>query len=131
MVIVDTSVWIDFLNEKSTPETTWLRSGHDGKAIGLTTLVLTEVLQGVRFDRRFRLAESYFRQLPVFDGVSGRLALQSAQNFRILRGLGVTLRSTIDCLIATFCIENGHQLLHCDNDFKQIERHLGLRVVHP
>jgi predicted nucleic acid-binding protein len=131
MVIVDTSVWIDFLNEKSTPETTWLRGGHDGKAIGLTTLVLTEVLQGLRFDRRFRQAESYFRQLPVFDGVSGRLALRSAQNFRILRGLGVTLRSTIDCLIATFCMENGHQLLHCDNDFKHIERHLGLRVVHP
>jgi hypothetical protein len=131
MVIVDTSVWIDFLNEKSTPETIWLRSGHDGKAIGLTTLVLTEVLQGMRFDRRFRQAESHFRQLPVFDGVSGRLALQSARNFRILRGLGVTLRSTIDCLIATFCMENGHQLLHCDNDFKHIERHLGLRVVHP
>jgi predicted nucleic acid-binding protein len=131
MVIVDTSVWIDFLNRKSTPETLWLRAGRGGKAIGLTTLVLVEVLQGIRFERRFRQAESHFRLLPVFDGVSRQIAIQSAQNYRTLRALGVTIRSTVDCLSATFCIESGHELLHCDGDFDFFERHLNLTVLHP
>jgi len=130
MVIVDTSVWIDFLNRRSTPETLWLRGGRGGSAIGLTTLVLVEVLQGIRFDRRFREAESHFRRLPVFDGSSWQVAVQSAENYRRLRGLGVTIRSTVDCLIATFCIENGHQLLHCDGDYEFFERHLNLTVLH-
>ncbi len=131
MVIVDTSVWIDFLNRKSTPETLWLRDGRGGKAIGLTTLVLVEVLQGIRFERRFRQAGSHFRLLPVFDGVSRQIALQSAQNYRTLRALGITIRSTVDCLIATFCIESGHELLHCDSDYDSFERHLNLTVLHP
>jgi hypothetical protein len=131
MVIVDTSVWIDFLNRKSTPETLWLRDRRGGNAIGLTTLVLVEVLQGIRFERRFREAESHFRLLPVFDGVSTQIALQSAQNYRTLRGLGVTIRSTVDCLIATFCIEKRHRLLHHDSDFNHFEQHLGLLVVDP
>jgi hypothetical protein len=131
MVIVDTSVWIDFLNRKSTPETLWLRAGRGGKAIGLTTLVLVEVLQGIRFERRFRQAESHFRLLPVFDGVSRQIAIQSAQNYRTLRALGVTIRSTVDCLSATFCIESVHELLHCDGDFDFFERHLNLTVLHP
>ena len=131
MVIVDTSVWIDFLNRKSTPETLWLRDRRGGNAIGLTTLVLVEVLQGIRFERRFREAESHFRLLPVFDGVSTQIALQSAQNYRTLRALGVTIRSTVDCLIATFCIETGQQLLHCDGDYEFFERHLNLTVLHP
>jgi predicted nucleic acid-binding protein len=131
MVIVDTSVWIDFLNQKLTPETAWLRGSRDGKSIGLTALILTEVLQGIRFDQRYLQAEAQFRTLQLFDGTSLQLALQSAQNYRSLRKSGITIRSTIDCLIATFCIAEGHQLLHRDSDFDYFEQRLGLSVVHP
>jgi len=131
MIIVDTSVWIDFLNQRKTAQTVWLLSGHDNEPIGLTKLILTEALQGIRLDNRFRQAQSYFRQFPVFDAVSTELAVLSAQNFRTLRKQGLTARSTIDCLTATFCIKNGFGLLHNDRDFDAFEEHLELSVVHP
>ena len=131
MVIVDTSVWIDFLNQRVTPETTWLRGRHRGDVVGLTTLVLAEILQGIRADTRFRQAQLYFRAMPVFDAVSHKLAERSAQNLRTLRALGFTIRSTMDCVLATFCIENGHRLLHGDRDFGPFEHHLGLAILHP
>ena len=129
MVIVDTSVWIDFLNQRETPQTLWLRDAHGSEMIGLTSLVLTEVLQGIRYDVRFRQAQQYFRTLPVFDAFSSEVAVQAAQNFRALRSLGITIRSTIDCLSATFCIGEGFTLLHSDADFNHFAQHLGLAVV--
>ncbi|MGD0095803.1 MAG: PIN domain nuclease [Terracidiphilus sp.] len=131
MVIVDTSVWIDFLNQRVTPETTWLRGRRRGDVVGLTTLVLAEILQGIRMDTRYRQAQLYFRAMPVFDAVSRKLAERSAHNFRTLRALGFTIRSTMDCVLATFCIENGHRLLHGDRDFAPFEHHLGLAILHP
>lgn len=131
MVIVDTSVWIDFLNQRKTPQTLWLLNGHGGQVVGLTTLVLVEVLQGVRWENRFRQAQMYFRSMPVFDAVSLELAIRSAENYRTLRSCGITIRSTVDCLLATFCIENGHQLLHSDVDFDHFEQLLNLGVLHP
>jgi len=131
MVIVDSSVWIDFLNHRETPQTLWLLNGHDGELIAITSLALTEVLQGIRDDRQFRRAQSHFSSLPVFDAASRKFAVQAAQNFRILRKRGVTVRSTIDCLIATFCIESELRLLHCDRDFNAFEEHLGLQVFRP
>ena len=116
MVIVDSSVWIDFLNRKQTPQTGWLRSAMAGGNIGLTTLVLTEVLQGIRFENRFRAAEQLFLTMSVFEIVSVSLAAHAARNYRALRARGVTVHSTVDCLVATFCIQNGHRLLHCDAD---------------
>jgi hypothetical protein len=129
MVIVDTSVWIDFMNRRQTPQTLWLLDGHDDEPIGLTTLVLTEALQGIRSDSRFRQAQIYFRSMPVFAAASPELAVLSAENFRTLRGMGLTIRSTIDCLLATFCIENRYPLLHHDRDFDAFEQHLGLKVI--
>jgi predicted nucleic acid-binding protein len=131
MVIVDSSVWIDYLNQRHTPQTHWLSASRALGEVGLTTLVLAEVLQGIRNDSRFRQAEQFFRNLPVADSVDYALAVQAASNFRTLRALGVTIRSTVDCLIATFCIETGHQLLHCDSDYDFFERHLNLAVLHP
>jgi predicted nucleic acid-binding protein len=131
MTIVDTSVWIDFLNQRGTPQTVWLLGGHENEPIGLTSLVLTEALQGIRLESRFQQALTHFRSIPVFNGVSPELAVLSAQNFRTLRSRGVTVRSTIDCLLATFCIVNGYGLLHNDRDFDAFERHLGLDVKHP
>ncbi len=96
------------------------------KPIGLTSLVLTETLQGIRLESRFRQALAHFRSMAVFNAVSPELAVQSAEHFRTLRSSGVTIRSTIDCLLATFCIVKGYGLLHNDRDFDAFERHLGL-----
>jgi len=99
--------------------------------IGLTSLILCEVLQGIRSDRHFRETEERLRILPIFSALTPELASRAAQNFRTLQRLGITVRKTIDCLIATFCIEEGHQLLHHDSDFEPFEKHLALRTVHP
>jgi hypothetical protein len=131
MVIVDSSVWIDFLNRRVTPQTSWLRAPENIGTIGLTAPVLTEVLQGIRFDNRFHNAEQLFRTMPVFESLSRPLAVRAADNYRTLRKIGITIRSTIDCLIATFCIESDCQLLHNDSDFDYFEQHLHLSVLHP
>ena len=131
MVIVDSSVWIDALNGKITPQTIWLRSALDREQLGLTSLILCEVLQGIRFDRHFRETERRLRTFPIFAALTTELAVGAARNFRSLQRLGLTVRKTIDCIIATFCIEEDHQLLHRDSDFDLFEKHLGLRVVHP
>jgi predicted nucleic acid-binding protein len=131
MVIVDSSVWIDALNGRITPQTIWLGMALDREQLGLTSLILCEVLQGIRFDRRFRETEDRLRTFPVFAALTSDLAVATAQNFRTLQRMGFTVRKTIDCFIATFCIAEGHQLLHHDRDFELFEKHLGLRVVHP
>jgi predicted nucleic acid-binding protein len=130
MVIVDSSVWIDFLNQRLTPETHWLSAAHNLATVGLTPLVLAEVLQGIRHDGRFRQDELFFRSIRFVGSLDYSLAVHAARNFRTLRALGVTVRSTVDCLIATICIEAGHQLLHCDSDYEHFERHLRLSVLH-
>lgn len=131
MVIVDSSVWIDALRGTANPETVWLRDAIGKKEIGLMTLILCEVLQGVRSKVQFRGFQQDMQLLPIFETLSAPLAIESAQNFQRLRDRGITVRKTVDCLIATFCIEQGHQLLHRDRDFDVFETHLGLRVLHP
>jgi predicted nucleic acid-binding protein len=131
VVIVDTSAWIDYLNKKSTPQAIWLLHNADQEIIGLTTLSLTEILQGISSDKRFREIASLLRWFPIMNPTPGEIALKAAQNYRILRDRGITIRSTIDCLTATYCIEYNHKLLHGDRDFEAFEKHLGLRVVHP
>jgi predicted nucleic acid-binding protein len=131
MVIVDSSVWIDYLNGKVTTQTIWLEDSLGQLEIGLTSLILCEVLQGIRYDLRFQGTRDELMSFTIFDGITTNLALASAENFRLLQRLGITVRKTIDCMIATFCIEEGHMLLHHDCDFEPFEKHLGLRVVHP
>jgi predicted nucleic acid-binding protein len=131
MVIVDTSVLIDYLSDRSTPQTDWLEQRSDLRRIGVTSLILCEVLQGIRSDDQFSDALKVMRQFALYETGSNALAVASARNYGKLRGLGITIRSTIDSFIATFCIEAGHQLLHSDRDFDVFEKHLGLKVLHP
>ena len=129
MVILDTSVLIDYLGDFSTPQTEWIHLEIRLQRLAITSLSMTEVLQGIREEFRFSPTLSALSQFRVFETGSRELAIQSAVNYRKLRGFGVAIRSTIDCLIATFCIEMRHDLLHNDSDFDYFERHLGLQVV--
>jgi predicted nucleic acid-binding protein len=131
MVIVDTSVLIDYFGDYSNWQTEWLDRHINTERLGITSLVLTEVLQGARGSKQFLLLASALDQFTIFETGSRELALRSAVNYRFLRGLGFTIRSTIDCLIATFCIEEGHTLLSKDSDFDHFAKHLGLLVVDP
>jgi predicted nucleic acid-binding protein len=129
MVIVDTSVWIDFLAGRSNVETEWLARELVQQRMGLTDLILCEVLQGVRGERAFAEVQEQLLEFEVFDSGGAEVAVAAARNYRSLREQGLTVRTTIDCLIATFCLENGHSLLHRDRDFDVFEKRLGLRVV--
>ena len=131
MVIVDTTVWIDYLAGAANGQTSWLDRELDRRRLGLTDLILCEVLQGVRSDPAFARVRRDLEKFHVFETGGIDLALAAAQNYRLLRRRGATVRKTIDCLIATFCLQSGHQLLHRDRDFDPFEKHLGLLVVHP
>lgn len=129
MVLVDTTVWIDYLAGRANPETSWLDRELDRQRLGLTDLILYEILQGLRTDAE---SKRVLRELAVFEifTTGGQdLAIAAARNDRTLRSRGVTVRKTIDCLIATFCIERRHSLLHRDRDFDPFEQHLGLQVI--
>jgi hypothetical protein len=130
-VIVDSSVLIDYLADRTTPETDWLEQNFEIRRIGITTLILTEVLQGIREDEQFSETLEVLRHLAIYEGGSREVAVRSASNYRALRKRGVTIRSTIDCLTASFCIREEFELLHCDTDFEPFEEHLGLAVIHP
>lgn len=131
MVIVDTTVWIDYLGGITNPETLWLDREMSHQRLGLTDLILCEILQGIRDDTTFRRVHSRLLNFEVFETGGVELAVASAQNYRSLRTLGHTVRKTVDCLIATFCLDAGHALLHRDRDFESFEKYLGLRVIHP
>ena len=131
MVIVDTNVWIDYLGGKTTPHTEWVDSQLTRQPLGLTDLILCEILQGIRDDATFTSVRRELAHFDVFDTCGQTLAIAAAKNYRFLRSRGQTVRKTVDCLIATFCLIQGHSLLHHDRDFDLFERYLGLRVVHP
>jgi predicted nucleic acid-binding protein len=128
---VDTTVWIDYLRGTRNHETDWLHAEVVRQRLGLTDLILCEVLQGVHNNRSFSLVLRELRRCEVFATGGENLAILAAQNFRKLRQQGYTVRKTIDCLIATFCIREGHALLHRDRDFEPFELALGLSVIHP
>ena len=130
MVIVDTTVWIDYLRGTSNAEVLWLDRELQRQRLGLTDLILSEVLQGVRDKGAFDRVRQDLLKFLVFETGGIDLAVAAAENYRKLRERGRTVRRTIDCLIATFCIEGGHLLLHRDGDFDVFERWLGLQVIH-
>ena len=131
MVIVDSSVLIDFLYGRRNQQTDWLARHVGSQPIGITSLIQCETLQGIRSDNRFNEALDALEQFVFFETGSSALAIAAARNYRTLRGLGITIRSTIDTIVATFCIEYGHDLLHRDSDFDGFAQHLGLSVVDP
>jgi predicted nucleic acid-binding protein len=129
LILVDSSVWIDYFKGTVTAQTEKLDSllGHEPLAIG--DLILTEVLQGFAGETDFNRARKMLTSLDVVELGGQEIAVQAAKNFRTLRRLGVTVRKTIDTVIATRCIESGYDLLHSDRDFDPFAQHLGLRVV--
>ena len=129
MTIIDTSVWIDYFNGTATAETAVLDRLLGIESLIIGDLILVEVLQGFRSDRDFRQALGLLAALEFREMVGRRVALASARNYRMLRAQGVTVRKTVDVIIGTFCILNGHRLLHSDRDFDPMESHLGLEVV--
>ena len=128
---MDTTVWIDYFQGVENPETEWLNTELDRQRLGLTDIILCEVLQGVRDDVVAREVERRLLNLEVFDTGGVAVAREAARNYRALRSRGHTVRKTIDSLIATFCLRGQHSLLHRDRDFDPFEKFLELSVIHP
>ncbi|WP_373538864.1 PIN domain nuclease [Chamaesiphon sp.] len=126
MIIVDSSVWIDYFNGKDIPEVATLDRLLETELLAVGDLILVEVLQGFRHDRDYQTAKRLLTSLTVFEMLGTGIAMKSADNFRDLRKKGITVRKTIDVIIATFCIEHGHELLFSDKDFAPFVEHLGL-----
>jgi predicted nucleic acid-binding protein len=131
VIIVDTTVWVDYLRGSRNPETEWLEREADRRRLGLTDLALCEVLQGVRSEQEFGWVRTELQRFKLFETGGEALVVEAARNYRTLRDQGLTVRKTIDCLIATFCMANGHALLHRDRDFDAFEKILRLAVIHP
>jgi predicted nucleic acid-binding protein len=129
MIIVDTTVWIDYLRGESSLESLWLSRELVRRRIGLTDLILCEVLQGVPDEGTAKSVQRELSKFAVWPVGGVRLAVSAARNYRKLRANGRTVRKMIDCWIATFCLEADHELLHRDRDFDPFETLLGLRVV--
>lgn len=131
MIVVDSSVWIDYFRRVNTLKTVWLEQNPTNDSLGLPDLILCEVLQGFRNEMSFDQARIEMTRCIVLSTGGEALAIASADNYRFLRARGITIRKTIGCLIATFCIRESHTLLHSDRDFDPFEDHLGLQVIHP
>lgn len=129
MILVDTSVWIEYLTRPYTPASQRLDDLFDRHEVVLGDLIMTEVLQGTREGRELRLVEAALSTFRIVTLCGETVAPKSAANYRALRRRGITIRGTIDVIIATWCIENGAELLHNDRDFDPIERELGLSVL--
>jgi len=129
VILVDSSVWIDFFNGRDTPETDRLEGGVRRGNVLIGDLILAEVLQGFRNEADFNTARQLLAPFPIIEIAGPAMALQSARNFRHLRSLGLTVRKTIDCLIATRCMADRHALLFSDRDFAPFVEHLGLEAA--
>jgi len=129
MILVDSSVWIDYFNGTGTSEAEKLDLLLGVEPLAIGDLILTEVLQGFDKDRDFNSARNLLSSMTIVELGGRDIAVQAARNFRALRKLGVTVRKTIDTVIATRCIESGYDLLHSDRDFDPFVRHLGLRAA--
>ena len=128
MVVVDTSVWIDYVRGLDTPHTNALDYELLNNRVITGDLLITEFLQGFRSEKDFEAAREIIDSLIYFDMLGKDIALKSAANFRLLRKNGITIRKTADIIIGTFCIEHGFPLLHNDRDFEPMEKYLGLLI---
>ena len=131
MVIVDTTVWIDYLNGVATPQSAWLDRAIAKQRLGLLDLMVCEILQGLASDAEAVRVLRHLRRFEILETGGVELAAAAAHNYRRLRQRGRTVRKTIDCLIATFCMRESHALLHSDRDFDAFEDLLHLKVIHP
>jgi predicted nucleic acid-binding protein len=131
MILVDSSVWIDYFSGNGSREADFLDETLGNRAVAIGDLILTEVLQGFRQDRDYKTAKLLLEELTIFELLGKIMAVRSAENFRKLRRKGITIRKTADVIIASFCIEHKLPLLFSDKDFQSFVEHLGLRnAVH-
>jgi len=128
MVVVDSSVWIDYFNGRPNSQTDALDDLLGRRHVVVGDIILSEILQGFRRDRDFHQARRLLAAFPTAIMVGPELAVRAAENYRRLRRLGVTVRKTIDVMIGTYCIARRLPLLHSDADFEPMTRHLGLGV---
>jgi hypothetical protein len=129
LILVDSSVWIDYFKGTVTAQTERLDTLLGSEPLAIGDLILTEALQGFAGEQDFKQARKMLTSLTVVELGGQEIAIQAAKNFRALRSLGVTVRKTIDTIISTRCIESGYDLLHSDRDFDPFAKLLGLRVV--
>lgn len=129
MILVDSSVWIDYFNGVVCPETERMDALLGQDSILMGDIILAEVLQGFTSDTEFKRAQNLLAMLPFREMLGHKVALQTAKNYRALRKQGVTVRKTVDVMIGTFCIINRIPLLHRDRDFEPMEKWLGLVAV--
>jgi predicted nucleic acid-binding protein len=129
VIVVDSSVWIDFLKGRRVAHVARLRALLGASEIIIGDLMLCEVLQGVEDERAARDVESLLRRFEIVPMAGDAIAVKAARNFRVLRGRGITIRKTIDLIIGTWCIEHRRPLLHNDSDFRPMAQHLGLLEV--
>jgi predicted nucleic acid-binding protein len=128
-LVVDSSVWIDFFNGILTPQVKYLDLHLDREEVVVGDLVAVEVLQGFREEKDLRIASKLFESCSRVHFLNWEIALATVSNYRKLAALGKRPRKTIDVIIATYCIERNHQLLHSDKDFDELERFCGLQCV--
>jgi len=129
MIVVDSSIWIDYFNGTISNETDWLDDSLGIEPIIMGDIILAEVLQGFQDEKDFKTAKKLLIGCPFMDMIGQELAIKSAMNYRSLRQKGITIRKTIDVMIGTFCIHNNFFLLHNDKDFDPLEKHLKLKVM--
>lgn len=129
MILVDSSVWIDYFNGQKTDASEYLDSVLGKEYLLIGDLILTEVLQGFKSEKDFNTGKKLLTSLEVVDLSNQHLAIKSAENFRALRKIGLTVRKTIDVVIATYCIEKNITLLQSDKDFLPFSEHLGLKIL--
>ena len=129
MIVIDSSVWIAEFRNETTPSTVFLRSIEREDTIIVLDLVMFELLQGARDNAHANRIERNLRKFEIASAAGPDLVVRAASNHRHLRSRGITIRKSIDVIIATFCIENDHLLLHQDRDFQPFAEHLGLRIA--
>ncbi len=129
MILVDSSVWIQYFNGEANPQTNYLDEILGVEPVGIGDLILLEVLQGFRSDLGYEKAKSLLMDLPVFEMLGKDQAVRTAENYRHLRKMGITVRKTIDTIIATYCISRGFPLLFTDREFEPFVKYLDLKVA--
>ena len=128
MIVVDTSAWIDYVNGIKATQTKLIDDALENNRIVTGDIIITEFLQGFKSQTDFEQAKRMMDLLEYYDFLGKDLAIKAANNFRLLRRNGITIRKTIDVIIATFCIENDYMLIHNDKDFDPMESILGLKI---
>jgi len=129
VIVVDSSVWIDYFNGLETAATERLHDLLGVRPLAVGDLILAEVLQGFSNDAHYKAARELMASLALVEMLGGKMAIRSAENYRWLRARGVTVRKTVDVIIATYCIEHDLPLLFDDRDFLPFVKHLGLKAA--